>query len=102
MVLIHFSMLTNIEIVFIINLIQGETSMKKTFLKLLADSRLDRESKPVDLDYTELYRLSRMHQVTALVYNQIYKFNGISEELKEQWKKDTLKINAIQTIKTKK
>lgn len=76
--------------------------MKKTFLKLLADSRLDRESKQVDLDYTELYRLSRMHQVTALVYNQIYKFNGIPEELKEQWKKDTLKINAIQTIKTEK
>ena len=74
--------------------------MKQEFLTLLKDARKNEKSQIVDLDYTQLYHLSKEHEVLALIYNQIYSFPSFPTDLKNQWKREAIKINAIQTIKT--
>lgn len=76
--------------------------MMNEFLSLLTDARLNRKSQPRVLNYEELYQLSNQHQVSALIYNQIYHFPDIPSDLKEYWKREAIKINAFQTIKTSK
>ena len=74
--------------------------MNQEFLTLLKDARKNEKSQIVDLDYTQLYHLSKEHEVLALIYNQIYAFPSFPTDLKNQWKREAIKINAIQTIKT--
>lgn len=76
--------------------------MKKQFLQLLKDARLNQQSQSMQLDYITLYQLSMQHQVAALIYNQIYKFEDFPLELKQHWKSEALKTNAFQTMKTDK
>ena len=74
--------------------------MNDIFLTLLKEARLQLVSEYNNLDYLKLYQLSCQHHLTAFVYNQIYKFKDFPEDLKEQWKKETLRIHALQTMKT--
>lgn len=74
--------------------------MINVLLSLLADARLNRKSHMTDIDYRALYELSDQHQISALIYNQIYSFPDFPAELKERWKTEALKINAFQTMRT--
>lgn len=74
--------------------------MNDIFLTLLKEARLHLVSEYTNLDYLKLYQLSYQHNLTAFVYNQIYKFKDFPEDLKEQWKKETLRIHALMTMKT--
>lgn len=74
--------------------------MNHIFLSLLKDARKQIKSDPVELDFIKLYRLSREHQVSPLIYNQIYFFSGFPEDLKIHWKKEAIQENVFQTIKT--
>lgn len=74
--------------------------MNHIFLSLLKDARKQIKSDPVELDFIKLYRLSREHQVSPLIYNQIYFFSGFPENLKIHWKKEAIQENVFQTIKT--
>lgn len=74
--------------------------MKYQFLSLLKDAKLNQKSKPISLDYIKLYRLSIEHQVSPLIYNQIYAFQDFPLDLKNQWKSDAIRSNAIQAMKT--
>ena len=74
--------------------------MKQQFLQLLKDARLNQQSQPMQLDYPLLYQLSVEHQVSALIYNQIYKFEDFPNDLKNHWKSEAIKTNVFQTIKT--
>jgi len=74
--------------------------MDKELLSLLKDARLNRKSEYRKLNYEELYQLSYQHQVSALIYNQIYDFSDFPLEIKDHWKKEAMKINAFQTMKT--
>lgn len=76
--------------------------MNSEMIALLKDARLDRTSEPIKLDYQKLFDLTNQHQVSALIYNQIYNFDDFPEEIKQRWKRDALKINAFQTRKTMK
>lgn len=76
--------------------------MNHELLSLLTDARLNRQSQPRELNYEELYQLSDQHQVSALIYNQIYHFPDFPPEIKNKWKTETLKINAFQTMRTQK
>ena len=75
-------------------------TMKQQFLQLLKDARLNQQSQPMQLDYLLLYQLSVEHQVSALIYNQIYKFEDFLNDLKNHWKSEAIKTNVFQTIKT--
>ena len=68
------------------------------FLTLLKDAHLGQISQPDDYDYELLYQASIRHDVTALLYNQIYRFSNFPDELKQQWKRKAIQINALQTI----
>ena len=46
--------------------------MNHIFLSLLKDARLNMKSNPVKLDFMKLYQLANEHQVSPLIYNQIY------------------------------
>lgn len=76
--------------------------MDKEFLRLLEDARLGVVSKPVALDYEKLYLLAKKHQVSALIFNQIYNFPDLLDDLKKAWRKETIRTNAIQAMKTDK
>ncbi|WP_300629650.1 nucleotidyltransferase family protein [uncultured Thomasclavelia sp.] len=76
--------------------------MNSEMITLLKDARLNRISKPIRLDYSKLYELSNQHQISALIFNQIYSFDDFPLEIKQRWKSDALKINAFQTRKTMK
>lgn len=74
--------------------------MDKELLALLKDARLNKKSKYRKLNYEKLYQLSYQHQVSALIYNQIFDFPDFPLELKNHWKSNAIKINAFQTMKT--
>lgn len=76
--------------------------MNSELITLLTDARLDRASESIKPDYQELFDLANQHQISALIYNQIYNFDDFPEEIKQRWKRDALKINAFQTRKTMK
>lgn len=76
--------------------------MNSELITLIKDARLDRASESIKLDYQKLFDLANQHQVSALIYNQIYNFDDFPEEIKLRWKRDALKINAFQTRKTMK
>ena len=76
--------------------------MNSELITLLKDARLNRTSEPIKLDYQKLFDLANQHQISALIYNQIYNFDDFPEEIKLRWKRDALKINAFQTRKTMK
>lgn len=76
--------------------------MNSELITLLKDTRLDRASEPIKLDYQKLFDLANQHQISALIYNQIYNFDDFPEDIKQRWKRDALKINAFQTRKTMK
>ena len=76
--------------------------MNSELITLLKDARLNRTSEPIKLDYQKLFDLANQHQISALIYNQIYNFDDFPEEIKQRWKRDALKINAFQTRKTMK
>lgn len=70
------------------------------FLTLLKDAHLGQISQPDDYDYELLYQASIRHDVTALLYNQIYRFSNFPDELRQQWKRKAIQINALQTIRS--
>lgn len=76
--------------------------MNSELIALLKDARLNRTSESIKLDYQKLFDLASQHQISALIYNQIYNFDDLPEEIKQRWKRDALKINAFQTRKTMK
>lgn len=76
--------------------------MNSELITLLKDARLDRTSESIKLDYQKLFDLANQHQISALIYNQIYNFDDFPEEIKQRWKRDALKINAFQIRKTMK
>ena len=76
--------------------------MNSEMITLLKDARLNQISRPIKLDYSKLYELSNQHQISALIFNQIYSFDDFPVEIKQIWKKDAIKINAFQTRKTMK
>ena len=76
--------------------------MNSELITLLKDARLNRTSEPIKPDYQKLFDLANQHQISALIYNQIYNFDDFPEEIKQRWKRDALKINAFQTRKTMK
>lgn len=76
--------------------------MNSELIALLKDARLNRTSESIKLDYQKLFDLASQHQISALIYNQIYNFDDFSEDIKQRWKRDALKINAFQTRKTMK
>lgn len=76
--------------------------MNSELVTLLKDARLNRVSESIKLDYQKLFDLANQHQISALIYNQIYNFDDFPVELKEIWKSQTFKINVIQTRKTMK
>ena len=76
--------------------------MNSEMITLLKDARLNQISKPIRLNHSKLYELSNQHQISALIFNQIYSFDDFPLEIKQRWKSDALKINAFQTRKTMK
>lgn len=76
--------------------------MNSEMITLLKDARLNQISRPIKLDYSKLYELSNQHQISALIFNQIYSFDDFPVEIKQIWKRDAIKINAFQTRKTMK
>ena len=76
--------------------------MNSELVTFLKDARLNRASESIKLDYQKLFDLANQHQISALIYNQIYNFDDFPMELKEIWKSQTFKINVIQTRKTMK
>ena len=76
--------------------------MNSELITLLKDARLNRVSESIKLDYQKLFDLANQHQISALIYNQIYNFDDFPVELKEIWKSQIFKINVIQTRKTMK
>lgn len=76
--------------------------MNSELITLLKDACLNRTSESIKLDYQKLFDLANQHQISALIYNQIYNFDDFPEEIKQRWKRDALKINAFQTRKTMK
>lgn len=72
--------------------------MKNTFLELLKDIHMNQKSNPC-LISNELYKLSKEHQVTSLIFNQIYSFD-FDPTLKQHWKKETIYSVSLQTMKT--
>lgn len=74
--------------------------MKELFLSLLKDARLDQRSQPQSGDFVQLYRMAVQHEVSALIYNQIYHFPALPPELKQSWSREAIKVNALQTMRT--
>lgn len=74
--------------------------MKYEFLSLLTDARKNQTSREEQLNYETLYRLAHEHQVSPLIYNQIYAFHDFPVVLKENWKKEAIQMNYFQTIRT--
>ena len=72
----------------------------KDFLTILKDARFNSKTNIIIEDFDTLYKLSNEHQVSALVYNQIYQQDNLSSVLRKQWSLETIKINASQMIKT--
>lgn len=74
--------------------------MEQLLLELLRDARLGRPSPVQPCDFQRMYTLSKEHEVSALVYNQIYHFPDFPPELKAQWSREALTGNALQTMRT--
>lgn len=74
--------------------------MKYTMLSLLKDARFGITSQPQRCDYGCLHRMAQEHQVSALIFNQIYRFPDFPAEQKDCWTRETLRINGIQTMRT--
>lgn len=74
--------------------------MQRIFLNLLKDIKLNQKSEACECNFLSLYELSKNHQIIPLMYNQIYHFENFPIELKNQWKKDAFRLNAMQTMKT--
>ena len=72
----------------------------KQFLMLLKDARLGCVSKSDHYDYAMLYQTSLQHDVAALLYHQLYRFPDFPAELKQEWKRKAIQINALQTIRS--
>lgn len=73
--------------------------MKTKFLELLKDAHYNQTSDPCLIDVEELYKLAKEHQVTSMIYNQIYKFD-FDPNLKQHWKREAIYSVSIQTMKT--
>ena len=74
--------------------------MKYAMLSLLKDARFGRKSEPQPCDYALLYHLAQEHQVSALIFNQIYRFPDLPPELKAAWTRETLQINSFQAMRS--
>lgn len=74
--------------------------MKELLLSLLKDARLGQPSQPQQTDFVQLYRMSVQHEVSALIYNQIYHFPDLPPELKQGWSREAIRVNALQTMRT--
>ena len=73
--------------------------MKTKFLELLKDAHYNQTSTPCLIDAIQLYKLAKEHQVTSMIYNQIYKFD-FDPNLKQHWKREAISSVSIQTMKT--
>lgn len=74
--------------------------MKYVMLSLLKDARFGKKSAPQPCDYTLLRHLAQEHQVSALIFNQIYHFPDLPAEQKADWTQETLQINALQAMRS--
>lgn len=74
--------------------------MKYAMLSLLKDARFGRPSQPLPCDYELLHRMAQEHQVSALIFNQIYRFPDLPAEQKALWTRETLQINGFQTMRS--
>lgn len=73
--------------------------MKTKLLELLKDAHYNQTSQPCLIDAMQLYKLAKEHQVTSMIYNQIYTFD-FDLNLKQIWKKEAIYSVSIQTMKT--
>ena len=73
--------------------------MKIKFLELLKDAHYNQTSTPCLIDAAQLYKLAKEHQVSSMIYNQIYKFD-FDPALKQHWKREAIYSVSIQTMKT--
>lgn len=73
--------------------------MKTKFLELLKDAHYNQASTPCLIDAKELYKLAKEHQVSSMIYNQIFKFD-FDAQLKQYWKREAIYSVSIQTMKT--
>ena len=73
--------------------------MKTKFLELLKDAHYNKTSNPCFIDAAQLYKLAKEHQVSSMIYNQIYKFD-FDPALKQHWKREAIYSVSIQTMKT--
>lgn len=73
--------------------------MNQYFLELLNNETHNQPSQYREVDYVSLYQLASQHQVSAMIFNQIFSFS-FNPELKNYWKKEALRINVIQATKT--
>ena len=62
--------------------------MNSELITLLKDARLNRTSEPIKLNYQKLFDLANQHQISALIYNQIYNFVDFPEEIKQTVKRN--------------
>ena len=74
--------------------------MKDLLLSLLNDARLGVGSDPQPGDYQLLHHMAQEHQVSALIYNQLYHFPGLPAQLKAEWSREALSINAFQAMRS--
>ncbi len=74
--------------------------MKYVMLSLLKDARLGRQSEPQPCDYELLHHLAQEHQVSALIFNQIYGFPDLPADQKAAWTREAVQINAFQTMRS--
>lgn len=79
--------------------------MKKqteSFLHILKDARFNQKTS-ITLepnDFYFLYKLAHIHDLTGMVYNQIYHLDNFPDDLKKQWGSEAKKLNVFQIIKT--
>lgn len=74
--------------------------MKNEMLSLLKDARLGAQSHPRPCDYVLLHNIAQEHQVSALIFNQIYHFPDLSSDIKAAWTRETLQINGFQAMRS--
>lgn len=74
--------------------------MQQLFLTLLNDHLHNRTSQQQPIDAPALYQLANEHQVSCIIYQQIYHFPQLTGEIKNFWKRQTIQASAFQTMKT--
>ena len=79
--------------------------MKKqteSFLHILKDARFNQKTSITleQNDFYFLYKLAHIHDLTGMVYNQIYHLDNFPDDLKKQWGSEAKKLNVFQIIKT--